>query len=39
VSEAPQALPERGQGGRFLPRAEAPQRSAEREKLAAAFPV
>jgi hypothetical protein len=36
VSEA-QPLPERGEGGRFLPRAEAPQRSQERQKLAAAI--
>jgi len=37
VSEAPQPLPERGEGGRFLPRAEAPQRSQERQRLAEAI--
>ena len=37
MSEAPQPLPERGEGGRFLPRAEAPQRSQERQRLAEAI--
>jgi hypothetical protein len=30
-------LPERGEGGRFLPRTEGPQRTAERERLAQAI--
>jgi hypothetical protein len=38
VSELlPEPLPERGAGGRFLPRATAPERTPERQKLAAAI--
>jgi hypothetical protein len=33
----PEAPPERGEGGRFLPRATAPERSPERQKLAEAI--
>ena len=37
MSEAPQGLPERGAGGRFLSREQVPERSPERQALATAI--